>query len=220
MKILIADEYRLMRDGLRPFLSELSPIAHFFDASTLNEAISVAADAGEIDLVLLSQAMPGMNDVSGIRSFREGFPKGKVVLLSTIADPLTMVEALVAGAVGVIPKTSSMHSLVSALRLVISGEVYLPSEAAIALSNRSALPVSTNRPSAPENIGMVRFSSSESKVLPLLLDGLSNKVIAERLGIEEAAVKARMRCIYRKIGVANRAQAVWALQANGNLRTV
>jgi len=220
MRILLADEQKLLRDGVRPLLSELSQKALFFDASTFDEALSVAADAGGMDLALLGQAMPGMNGVTGVQTFAARFPIAKVVLLTANASPPMMLAAVAAGAAGVIFKTISGIGMLNALRLVMSGEIYLPSDAVIALTTAAVDAATASEPIAPAMPARAPFSPCESKVIPLLLDGLPNKSIAQRLGIEEAAVKARLRGIYRKMGVANRAQAVWGLQAGGRTRSL
>jgi DNA-binding NarL/FixJ family response regulator len=94
--------------------------------------------------------------------------------------------------------------MVSALRLMLAGEFYLPSEIVAKIVHAGAR-------SGDMATAEAHFSPCEAAVIPLLMDGLCNKVIAHNLGIEEAAVKARLRCIYRKMGVANRAQAVMRL---------
>jgi len=219
MRILLADEQNLLRAGLRSILPELSPQALFFDAGTFDEALSVAADAGGVDMALLGNSMPGMNGTAGIGAFLASFPIAKVVLLTTDADPGAMLAAVAAGAVGVIFKTISGPGMLSALRLVMSGEGYLPSETVVSIAKLAARSETVGEPCALVKTRRVVFSPAESEVVPLLLDGLPNKVIAKRLGIEEAAIKARLRGMYKKMGVSNRAQAVWALLSDGRIRS-
>jgi DNA-binding NarL/FixJ family response regulator len=219
MRILLADDQRLMRDGIRPFLAKLAAKSVFFEAGSFDEAIATARDEGDIDLAVLGQTMPGMNDLSTIQIFTDLFPASRVVLLANDADPLTMLSAVTAGAHGVIPKTISGQGMLGALRLVVAGEIYLPSGAIIALAKLAILADSGRGASHPTDLALVDFSPAETQVVPLLLDGLPNKIIAERLNIEEAAVKARLRSAYRKMSVTNRAQAVWELLRLGMARS-
>lgn len=218
MRMLIADDHRLLRDGIRSILCEMSEWAQISAASTLDEAISVADLGKGFDMALLGHTMSGMDGVEGVRVFLGKFPQTKVVLLTGTADSGTVLTAVAAGAHGVLSKGMSGHGMRHALRLVLVGETYLPSDAIISLAisdiqrppnSLSSVPVCRN----------VRFSPSETEVIPLLLDGLPNKLIAQRLNINEAAAKARLRGVYKKVGAANRAQAVWGLLALGEARS-
>jgi DNA-binding NarL/FixJ family response regulator len=215
MRILLADDQRLLRDGIRPFLVTLSSDTRLFEAGTFDEAIQVVAEEGAIDLAVLGQALPGMDGLVGVLAFSKRFPTTRVVLLTAVVDPQLILAAVAAGAQGIILKTISGENMLNALRMVVSGEIYMPAESVIALAKAMNFFAIPNGSSASENNGKAPFSSGESQVVPLLLDGLSNKLIAQRLGIEEAAVKARLRSIYKKMGVFNRAQAVMALLSHG-----
>jgi two-component system nitrate/nitrite response regulator NarL len=104
MRILLADDQRLLRDAVRPFLSKLSAKAQLFEASTFDEAIIAAAEPGGIDLALLGQSLPGMGGVCGIRVFQQRFPLAKVVVVSASPDIGMMLDAMAAGTSGVISK--------------------------------------------------------------------------------------------------------------------
>jgi len=219
MRILLADDQRLLRDAVRPFLSKLSAKARLVEASTFEEAVSAAADTGGMDLALLGQSLPGLDGVGGLRVFQQQFPLAKVVVVSASPDIGMILDAMAAGISGVISKAISGQGMLNALRLILSGEVYLPAELVMAATRREGnLTAEAERP-APILIGDVSFSLGEAEVIPLLLDGLSNKAIAQRCGAGEAAIKARLRCIYKKVGAGNRAQAVWALLARGKIRS-
>ncbi|PKU26606.1 response regulator transcription factor [Telmatospirillum siberiense] len=216
MRILFADDHRLLRDGIRSFLSQLNQEAEIIEAESFDDALLVTEGAGGVELALLAQAMPGLNGSAGIQLFTARFPLAKVVLLTTVADPALMWAAIDAGAKAVIFKTISGQNMVSALRLVLLGELYLPADTLKAMAAQVVVgPVMWGNAVDAAFIAQVKFSPAEVDVVPLLLDGLSNKAISDRLGIEETAVKARMRGVYKKIGATNRAQAVWLLLANG-----
>jgi DNA-binding NarL/FixJ family response regulator len=220
MRILLADDQRLMRDGIRPFLAKLAAKSVFFEAASFDEAIAMAKGEGGVDLAVLGQTMPGMNGAFGLQEFADLFPSSRVVLLANAADPKTILAAVAAGAHGVIPKTISGQGMLGALRLVVAGEVYLPSDAIVALAELAILAESDRSAPLVIDLAEISFSAAETEVVPLLLDGLPNKCIAQRLDINEAAVKARLRSVYKKISVTNRAQAVWELLRLGKVRSV
>lgn len=206
MRFMLADNQKLFRDGMRSHVSRLNP-ALIIEAGSFDEAVSVAKHAGGADVVLLGQDMPGMQGIAGMQAFQNHFPDARIVLMIPSDDTNTAIAAIAAGAAGVITKDISGDGLLNAMRMVVAGEIYLPAGMTVAIVQRMVFPP---RHATPP-LASVRFSPGESEVTPLLTEGLANKVIAQRLHIEEAAVKARLRCIYKKLGVANRAQAVRAL---------
>jgi DNA-binding NarL/FixJ family response regulator len=208
LSLLLAHPHRLLRGSFRPLLSELGSGVAAHEAGTFGELISIMDQTEDIDLLLLDGGLPGMNGLASLRAIRHRFPSVRIMLLVGQADPAVIFEALRAGAQGVVVQNISADAMVGALRLLLAGERYLPSETITALLEMEARTDNQDALSA-------HFSQSETAVIPLLLDGLCNKTIAFRLGIEEPAVKARLRRIYRKIGVANRAQAVMRLLVRG-----
>jgi DNA-binding NarL/FixJ family response regulator len=201
LQILLAHPHRLVRDSMRPLLSKLSPRALLREITSFDALLEVG---NGVQLLLLGDDLPGLDGVNGLQLLRQRWPDMRIMLMTDGSDPGAMLAAMAAGVAGVVLKSISSDALQSALRLVLSGELYLPAEMVAAMVRR------TNRASHDDH-PPVRFSPAETQVVPLLLDGLCNKIIARRLGIEEAAVKARLRGIYKKIGVVNRAQAVMRL---------
>ncbi len=202
--MLVAYQHRLLRDSIRPLLAKLIDQTMLHEATTFDEALLVAAAYPGIKLGMLGDELPGMEGLAGIRLFRHRFPEMRLVLLTDGVDPVSVLAAIESGVSGVIFKSISASALVVALTLVLEGEIYLPSATIAQIATLSVK-------LAPDTAQTSVFSPSESQVVPLLLSGLCNKVIGDRLGIEEAAVKARLRGIYKKMGVVNRAQAVMAL---------
>ena len=127
MKILVADDHKLVRDGLKPFLLELAPDVEVLDAANMDEALAVASAASDLGLVLLDLMMPGMDGLKGLEALRAKCPAVPVVIVSGFSSRDHVVSAVQAGAAGFIPKTVSGTAMVNALRLVLSGEKYLPS---------------------------------------------------------------------------------------------
>ena len=212
MQILVADDHKLVRDGLRPFLGELDPEAEILDASTLDEALIVADGASHLGLVLLDLMMPGMNGLNGLELLRAKCPNVPVVIVSGYSSRDHVVAAVQAGAAGFIPKTVSGTAMVNALRLVLSGEKYLPSSTFFEDAPQPQ-PLQVKPAGTPPPFD--KLSRREAEILVLLVDGRTNKEIAIALELQEITIKVHLRNVYRKIGAANRAQAVRIAMSSG-----
>lgn len=217
MQILVADDHKLVRDGLKPFLQELDATAEILDASTLSEALSAIAQAKSLGLVLLDLMMPGMDGLKGLNAVLKQCPGIPVVVVSGFSTRDHVVAAVQAGAAGFIPKTVSGTAMVNALRLVLSGEKYLPSSTFFE-ETPQAMPLP--RPASPTLTGEIpapfdKLSRRESEILALLVEGRTNKEIAIALELQEITIKVHLRNVYRKIGAANRAQAVRIAMSSG-----
>lgn len=218
MQILVADDHKLVRDGLKPFLHELDASAEILDAANLGEALSVGATAPSLGLILLDLMMPGMDGLKGLESVRKQFPNVPVVIVSGFSTREHVVAAVQAGASGFIPKTVSGTAMVNALRLVLSGEKYLPSSSFfedvtvhMPMMPLQQRPTRTGEIPAPFD----KLSRRESEILALLVEGRTNKEIAIALELQEITIKVHLRNVYRKIGAANRAQAVRIAMSSG-----
>jgi DNA-binding NarL/FixJ family response regulator len=217
MQILVADDHKLVRDGLKPFLHELDPSAEILDAASLDEALAALVGANDLGLVLLDLMMPGMDGLKGIEQVKSRCPDSPVVVVSGFSSRDHVVAAVQAGAAGFIPKTVSGTAMVNALRLVLSGEKYLPSSTffdtgttgvAMGAVPNFGKPAGTPAP-------FDKLSKREAEILLLLVEGRTNKEIAIALDLQEITIKVHLRNVYRKIGAANRAQAVRIAMSSG-----
>ncbi len=206
MHILVADDHNLVRDGLKPFLTELDPNAVILDASNFDDALTQAKAADGLGLVLLDLRMPGMNGLQGVETMRKARPGVPVVILSGHVEREEVLAAVRAGASGYIPKTISGTALINALRLVLAGESYLPPS--ILMDNT---PSESKPPASP----LSTLSAREREILGYLIEGQTNKEIARRLDLQEITIKIHLRNVYRKIGAVNRAQAVRIALSSG-----
>lgn len=206
MRVLIADDHTLVRRGLHLVLSKLYPDAEVLEASDVEGALRIAATTPEIDLVLCDLAMPGMEQLRGLQALKQRLPGVPLVILSANANPDDIVRTIEHGARGYILKSASDESFRHALSLVLSGEIYLPSDAFL---DRQQRWVGTRG-------GMAEFSADnplsslterQRDVLTLLMAGQSNKEIARNLGLLESTVKAHVKIILSKLEAANRTQA-------------
>lgn len=221
MRIIVADDHSLMRDILRQYLQALSETLDIVEASSLPEVLDRRSDAAQPDLVLLDLQMPGMDGLHSVAEVRRTFPECPIVVISANEDPKTIRDAIQAGANGYIPKTTRGKSVVTALKLVMAGEIYVPPTLLSDMGMSLAEPdrASAGAPGAPANAagGFAKLSDREVAVLRLLIEGKTNKEIGRDLALQEVTVKVHLRNIYRKIGATNRADAVrLAFQAGWN----
>jgi DNA-binding NarL/FixJ family response regulator len=200
MRILVVDDHPLMTDVLRTVLGTLDQVAEIRSANDLDTAFAIAA-GGELDLVMLDLGMPGCKDVEAVQRWRQKFPALPVVVVSGASEPRIINAALDLGAMGFIPKSAPGAELLRAVRLVISGGIYVPAEA-------------SNAPQAPA-AAPLELSPRQHEVLALLLKGMSNKLIARKLDISENTTKIHVSAVLEALGVATRTQAVIAASRLG-----
>jgi two-component system, NarL family, nitrate/nitrite response regulator NarL len=200
MRILLADDHDLVRDSIEEFLKRLDRDVQVLHAATLPQALELARQDVPLDAILLDLRMPGMNGLAGLKAMRMTRAGVPVVVISGETDPDTVRGALQAGAAGFLPKTMRGTAMLSALRLILSGERYVP-DLVVATSGE---PASVG----PRGAGFPGLTQREREVMSLLVQGLPNKEIGQRLKIEVVTVALHLRSIYRKLGVSSRTQAV------------
>ncbi|KAA5604866.1 response regulator transcription factor [Roseospira marina] len=221
MRILIADDHGLFRDGLRLVLTELDPALEILEASTFDEAITRASEPPGVDLVLLDLVMPGMTWNEGLTALKQRVGETPLVVLTAAEDRRLVADAVRLGASGFIPKTSSSKVMIGALRLVLSGGVYLPPallEDGEVASLKAALPLGMNSAEAMADPAATAMNSPaaasltprQREVLGLLGQGKSNKEIARVLDLSEGTVKLHVTAILKALKVHNRTGAVVA----------
>lgn len=210
-KILIADDHPLFRDALQQVVDQAFPDAAVLEASTLDEAMVIAAN-DDLDLLLLDINMPGMNGFNGLIALRNAVPATPIVVVSADEERETIQQALTLGAAGFIPKSMAKASMVHGLHEVISGKVYMPVDLSAPLTRGQAMIDDDFQQ------GYAALTGQQRRVLEMLVLGKSNKVIAFELDIAESTVKAHVSAILRKLRVNSRTQAV--LNASKMLGTV
>jgi len=126
VKILLADDHALFREGVKQLLARLHPHARVMEAANGAEVLHAARAQQDFDLVLLDLAMPGVDGFAGLAAFRAHAPSTPVVVLSASEDAADVRAALDGGAAGFIPKASTSEVILGALRLVLAGGVYVP----------------------------------------------------------------------------------------------
>ncbi|HVI50317.1 MAG TPA: response regulator transcription factor [Candidatus Sulfotelmatobacter sp.] len=203
MRVLLADDHVMFREGMRPFLNSLAESVEILDAGSLSDVLA-HLDAGVVpDLTLLDMKMPGMAGAASVAAVKERLPDKPVVVLSGLVDRDLMINSINAGASGYIPKKLSGAAMVSAIRLMLSGERFLP---VMLLNTEPGASDDNVNPSMSARKD--RLTRRERDILMLLKDGLPNKVIASKLTLSEVTVKSHLCSIFRKLGVSNRVQAI------------
>jgi len=205
MNFLLADDHDLVRETLKYFLERFDPDVTVSEARSLPEALDVASRLDRIDLVLLDLRMPGMNRFAGLETMHRKYPDIPIVIISGFVGRDDVLEAIQHGASGVIPKTLGSKAMLGALRLVLTGETFVPS-----MVTRGDLEPANETDGAglADDSPMLTLTPREREVLRLLTSGLTNKAIGEKLGIQEVTVKLHLRGVFRKFHVSNRTQAV------------
>ncbi len=187
MKLLIADDHTLLRDAIAELISNEVPNSHIRTCGSYKEACVILNEDEEIKTVLLDLYMPGMNGVSGASEMVRCYPDKYVILLSGSASHSDMIQAFKSNIHGFISKEISGKALVAAVRLVECGERYFPHRMTDVM---------------PDAKGSV--THRERMVLKELMNGSTNKGIAQSLGIEEATVKSVLRAVGLKLGARKR----------------
>ncbi len=203
IKVLIADDQRLMREGLATLLALTSDIDIVAQAGDGAEAIELA-QAHRPDVILMDIQMPRVNGVEATRTIRALLPATQIIILTTFDDDEYLLAGLRAGACGYLLKDMPSEQLAQAIRSAAKGQSPIEPEMARKLVN-----LVTHSPIAPTPLAAAsELSEREIEVLRLIADGLSNKEIAEKLFIAEGTAKNHVSNILSKLEARDRAQAV------------
>jgi DNA-binding NarL/FixJ family response regulator len=191
--IVVADDHPIVRSALCTALATLVPVPVFLEAGDAEGVVTQARGPREIDLVLLDLQMPGVLTVDGVRRLIGRIPGTPLAVVSGSEEPGVAAALIAMGVAGFIPKSDAPQTIVSAVRLILSGGVYAPRRLMGERSAAADAPVLTDR---------------QRDVVRLLALGQSNKEIARALGITEGTVKVHLLSVFRALGVRNRTQAV------------
>lgn len=211
-RILIADDHPLFHEALKGVVLDIFPAGSDCICTTTVHETLEALDAGPLfDLVLLDLNLPGADGFSCLVTIRRKAPSVPVVIVSSTDQVDIVRESFSYGAMGYLPKSSSQEVMKNAIRLVMSGSSYIPTEALGAIDMSCLVEPDNSRPDkACPGEGTSVLTPRQLAVLDLLAEGKANKIIAYELNISEITVKAHVSAILRKLGVSNRLQAVIA----------
>ena len=192
IKIMVVDDHPLMRVGIASIINARADMTVVAQTGTGEEAVSLFA-RHQPDVTLMDLRLPGMSGVDAIYAIRAQYPAARFVVLTTYEGDEDIHRALEAGARGYIIKGMPYQTLIDALLRVHTGGRFLPAPVTKALESRT-----------PDS----DLSSREREVLRHLVDGMTNKEIANSLGITEATVKCHVSTILMRLNVSDRTQAV------------
>ena len=210
MRVIIADDHALVRGGIALLVRMLNSDCEILETNGYDQTLAVLAETDNIDLVLFDLFMPGVRDIEDVAYICRTWPDVPIILVTVEDDISTIHSALKAGVSGYIPKSSTPEVTMSAIRLALSGGIYLPPNAIRSTDadfGQSA-PTDTRRPRSSSNPDVkALLTKRQIEVLDQIVLGRSNKAIAESLGLTPGTVKVHMSRIFKALNVSNRTEA-------------
>jgi DNA-binding NarL/FixJ family response regulator len=204
IRILIADDHSVVRQGLKMFLSLDPELEVVGEAENGRDAIAMAHKL-QPDVVLMDMLMPVMDGLAATERLRQEVPDTEVIALTSVLDDGTVVGAVKAGAIGYLLKDTEADELCRAIKAAAAGQVQLSPQAAARLVREVRTP----------EVAPATLTDRETDVLRLLAGGKANKEIAAELMIGEKTVKTHVSSILNKLGVQSRTQAALYAAHNG-----
>jgi NarL family two-component system response regulator LiaR len=199
IRVLITDDHKVVRRGLRGFL-ELDPALEVVgEAGNGEEAVAITRRL-EPDVVLMDLLMPVMDGIEATREIRRQLPDVEVVALTSVLEDASVTGAIKAGAIGYLLKTTDADELCEAIKAAAAGQVQLAPEAAARLMREVCAPEGPEALTEP-------LTEREAEVLELIARGKANKQIARELFVAMSTVKTHINNLYRKLNLSSRTQA-------------
>jgi DNA-binding NarL/FixJ family response regulator len=199
IRIALADDHPIFRDGLRRLLSFEPDFEIVAEAKDGNEVIEMLAQH-EPDILLLDLRMPGLDGLAAMQSLQSKRYKTKIIVLTASDDTGDYVQAMRFGAGGIVLKQTATQLLVKSIRKVYEGEIWLDAKTTSAVMRQFANPADQPLPTNEHP----PLSKREQEVVALVAQGLRNKEIAEKLFISAQTVKNHLHNIFEKLGVSDR----------------
>ena len=208
IKVLIVDDHDIVREGLRRILEKRDDIEVVAEAVSGEDAICMI-EKHRPDICLFDIQLPGMSGIELTAKAKEMNPEGEIVVLTMFDDREMATQAIKAGAIGYVLKSSANQLLLEAVDAAYRGESLIsPSVARKLVEVLAELPEEKEPQEAELSEPYNQLSPREMEVLKLIAENLSNREIAERLFISEHTVKAHVKAIFRKLHIDDRTQAV------------
>lgn len=203
MKTIMAHGRPLIRAGFRALLLEHDDSAEVREANTFDEVLATTKKERP-DLLLLDLLLPGLNGFDGIRSLNASHPDIPIVVVAESENEADVSVAIDSGARGYIPESSSGELFVNALKLVLSGNIYVPPAALGKSKAENGVRLADNPPKA---FRLTTLTPRQREVLSLIAEGDSNREMAGKLGIAEGTIRIHVAAILKGLNLRNRTQA-------------
>jgi len=207
IRVMTVDDHTVVRSGLRFSLLAFDDIELVAEAGSGEKALRLCSEIRP-DVILMDMMMPGMDGVAATRAIRERYPEVQVIALTSFSERSQVQDILQAGAIGYLLKDVAIDELAEAIRAAHAGRTTMAQEAIQALTQ-------TDTQATGIDYGL---TDRERDVLALIVEGLSNMQIAERLAISRSTARFHVSTILSKLGASNRAEAA-ALAIRHNLLT-
>ncbi len=214
IKVLLVDDHALFRDGMRYVLQQLADEVEIIDTGNFTEALKLINESPNFDLALLDLNMPDSDGVPSLQLFHQRFPDIPLVVVSGSDQRDDIENVMNLGAMGFISKMSPSKVMLSALRMVLEGGVYVPPQLLQQAVSRLDMGMSlTDKRS--QRASKYGLTPRQLEVLQLIGNGLSNKDISNKLNLAEGTVKIHVAAIYQALHVGTRVDAVVAARRFG-----
>ncbi|MBI4686317.1 MAG: response regulator transcription factor [Nitrospirae bacterium] len=196
LKVFIADDHKMFRDGLKAQLGNVNGIAIVGEASNGHDAVRIAQELMP-DVVVLDIAMPLLNGIEATRQIRKSLPESKVIVLSMHADHIYVKEAIKAGAHGYLLKEESFEQLVEAVKTIMNGKIYLSKSLEDSMLEdfvRQIRAGELDRTADP-------LTDRERQILQLIAEGNTSREIADVLNISASTIDTHRKHIMDKLSI-------------------
>lgn len=202
LNIIIADDHALVRGGFALLVGMIGQNVNVIEANNFDNILEILTQNSNIDLILLDLMMPGTDGFEGLERLGSERPEVPVVIVSVKEDFATIKKALALGAMGYIPKTSAPNVTTGAIKLVLSGGIYLPPN--MLQTEDDTTDSGRNTGSRSTHFGL---TNRQLEVIKLISIGKSNKSIAQDLGLTAGTIKMHTTRIFKVLNVQNRTEA-------------
>jgi two-component system, NarL family, nitrate/nitrite response regulator NarL len=213
IRILIADDHPIFRDGVRQLL-ELEGFNVIGEATTGEEVPNLVSDLRP-DVLLLDMMMPGITGLEVLRRLSKQRASSHTIVVTAFIEKSEIIEALLLGAEGIVPKHSSSEILFQSIRAVMAGEVWVSPDITVALVERLRAPKPSD--AAPDTMGLTR---RELEITAAVAEGQDNKNVARSFDISQYTVKHHLTRIFEKLCVSNRVELAMFARRHGLIELV
>ena len=212
LKLLVVEDHALVREGLVRLLGQVEDGVIVQEAPDFETALNLIDNEGDVDMIFLDLALPGIDGFAGLDNLRRRYPAIPVVVVSAFDDTPTVTRVMNLGASGFIPKAYSGEALLRAVSEVLEGQLFRPATQMGARMD-DTVPLATSRMSVTS--AEIGLTERQAQVLSLMVKGLSNRDIGAQLDLSEGTVKIHATAVFKALGVTSRTQALVAVARYG-----